>query len=257
MGSLRLFINGLAVCHLDTNDKSWKVFFPNIDHHDFKVIIRKISNSGSDDERIQISQYFVPKSSNIAVTTKGSGFNTTGEFAETVNFSSLIGTGSQNLNLDDLETDDNLYAARAVLSGFKLNPVYLKVSFQPTFGIMRMNKLNKYQIFEEGNTTPTGTLKVKNSLESDEIKTRAGEVTTIDLGDGIVENLQHADNINYEIMLYNNCNEYPHICGADERSDFFHYYNIFKRTRTKKVELIAIPSTFLGDRVGCDTGVLS
>lgn len=253
MGSLTLYINGLALCHLVDNDKSWKVFFPKADRHPFQIVVKKRFKVGSNNVT-ELKKFFIPIGKEFEIKTDGEILNESSP-TDMINLTDLI--GNNDLTLADVVSDDSKFSAKGTLYGFKLNPVYLKLHF-PNYSSQEISNMwNYYRAFEvisPDNRNPVADLKVKNSLKSDVISTNADQQTILTLAGETLEILEHSDDSRFDIYLYNNCDESPDGCVA--QSDFHYYYNILNSSSVKNVELNVIESPSLGDRVGCDSVIL-
>lgn len=262
MSSLTLYINGLALCHFNSRNKSWNVSFPKVEKHHLQIVVKK--NYVLDgNNMIQLSKHFIPEGQAFVIKANGQTFNTGGNFPDIINLSRLI--GKKPLLPEDI--DNTKIAGKAILQGFKLNPFYLSLTFPKYLVRPASNEYNYYDPWETRGPSPQipsthkiklTPLQVKNSLKSDEINILQGEEATIKIGNNVHETITHSENVRYEIFLYNNCDENPG--GCEDKSDFPEYYKILKPAKPmdlKDVELLkgeVSPSS--GDRTGCDIATL-
>jgi hypothetical protein len=259
MGTLTLYIRGLAVCHFE-DTKVWKVYFPNVKEHYFEIIVKATIGVGSD-RTIRITKYKPLPSSKISILAKGSeGSSEEGNLEDLINISTLISKDNNPVkNPISLKTDSSNYSALLSLYGFKLNQSSFDLELPDyNFPVVenRSHDYNVWHLLEATENCPfthkkqLENISVKDSIKSDEISMSNNEKTLISIENVFDDFLIHSENVTYEILLNNSCDKSPTEC--ESLTDFKFYYDIFEKTNIENIELLRIEQPTGGYRTGCD-----
>jgi hypothetical protein len=239
MANLDIKIKGLALCYFDETTGNWRVFFPKVDDHDFKIIVESIRGS---------KRYFREYPIQTATQMNLIPDNTTNSavqnnLADAVDIVALHG---ENLVLT---SDESKYAGMLTLQNCFLKSEFdpmepLEIDIwdtrQPTEIPDPNNPPTKAWIRREKITTEFSSRFVTTTDSSIKITMRSG--FEIDLSAEI--NIKQEDHVKYTITFSNDC-EGVH---CESESDFKYFYEIIDETAftvKRRFEMILVEK---GDR---------
>jgi hypothetical protein len=230
---VKMEIQGLALCNF--TDGIWKIFFPHVNGHDFKLkVIKKVGNTGKDP-----AIFILPRTTRINFrinNTPGGGTRNPPDWQDAFDLSSLH---TESIHLT---TDHSKYAGVLTLAGASLKSQ--KVRNPEEFEIWEVINNRKNLV---GRKTPANVF-------SSDFQFNAGDSAnlTVENDFGFEFTFPFEDQISYEIYLSNDCE--GHSC--EDILDFKYLYKIIDidRFQTKRqFELVAFREShkgFPGSRCG-------
>ncbi len=230
---LKLEIQGLALCNFA--DNIWKVFFPDVKDHDFKIqITKKIGNSDQ-----YTSAFVLPSASKISLTggnMPSSGTQNPADWTEAIDLSRLHGEPLH------LTTDHSKYAGVLTLSGATL--VSRKAENPEQFEIWEVLETQKNLVEKK---TPANIFAADFQFDTGD---SANIKVENDLGFEL--SLRFEDDVSYEVTFLNDCKGK----NCEDILDFKYLYKIIDLTKfqvKRQFELIALADShkgFPGSRCG-------
>lgn len=220
--NLTLEIQGLALCHFV--EGVWKIFFPRVRGHEFKLIVSK--KIGFEEEDQNQSVFILPPATKINFSidnTTGGGTLDTSEWAEAIDLS--------NLHEEPIHLVSNRrkYAGFLTLHGASL---VSKIARDPEkFQIWDARETEKYLV----------DLKTPANIFSSDFQFDGGASANIRVENdfGFDLSFPHEDDVSYKVVIFNDCE--GEDCGSI--LDFKYLYNIIDESMfsiKRRFELIAL-----------------
>lgn len=227
--SLKIVIDGLALCHFDKETRQWKVFFPKAPQHDFKVIVEKTTTGKTGKKTVKKEPPYPVKSfTKIEVITdnmQGGGNREMDSMKDVIDLSVLHGEKLK------LKTEKKKYAAFLTL-----NQTNLMLEKDSNAGKMEVWKVEPYP-------NPVENLIRRDQLAGvivSEHKFQPGTTTEIRIGNQKPIRLLHDEDTTHVVTFDNDC----HQGTKCDPYDFRYYYEIIDESKlSKKLRIDVIPST--------------